>query len=87
MEEVLYSGSAEKEVKKTVKEVGKAVVEAMEDMFPLLEVLQSLGGVAIGIPTMAGASEFMSGIKLATISRFASGCTVTATVTDSIPVT
>ena len=47
MEEVLYSGSAEKEVAKAVKAVGKAVVEAMEEIFieqSLVEVLQSLGG-------------------------------------------
>ena len=47
VEEVLYSVSAEKELAKAVKVSGKAVVEAMEEMFleqSLVEVLQSLGG-------------------------------------------
>ena len=47
MEEVLYSGLAEKGVTKAVKAVGNAAVEAMEEMFieqSLVEVLQSLGG-------------------------------------------
>ena len=47
MEEVLYLGLKEKEVALAVKAVGKAVVEATEEMFleqSLVEVLQSLGG-------------------------------------------
>ena len=71
-----------------VKAVGKAVVEAMEEMFLenyLVEVLESLGGVAIGISTTAGASGFMSGIALATTSTFASGRAGIATTTASIP--
>ena len=42
-------------------------------------------GVAIVISTTAGASGFMSGIALETTSIFESGCTGTATATNSIP--